>query len=327
MSSRDPRNPGGSADWRLQGEQYRHWGLSSGSVLVPGSRGSSNGAGAAPAAKPPTPTSNWAGAPVMRKTATERGAAAVFLAAVLAAAVFGVRYRDEVLIGLGGLAATGVVYKIASVSAKRRIYLFLVVALGVAATAWAEYSFAFGKHAGGSLSEPLLQWLRAYGNSPTLAKHVDLVAAAGIGTVLAILGFFYARSKRALVAAPLSILAATTAAIGGVSVYQSSFATRYAGAANVLAAKSPPEQSVFASKPAAAPPKVQGRLPKFATVNNGAAPLGLRSCPVSCPVVVWVPNGATVKIVGSGEKGWPEVETTVVGGATFHGFADGTLLR
>ena len=79
VSSRDPKKSGGAADWRQESEQFRHWGLSSGSVLVPGSRGSSKGTGTAPQPKPRTPTSNWRGTVVTPKTRTERGAAAIFL--------------------------------------------------------------------------------------------------------------------------------------------------------------------------------------------------------------------------------------------------------
>jgi hypothetical protein len=102
---------------------------------------------------------------------------------------------------------------------------------------------------------------------------------------------------------------------------------RYVNVAGALGPKTPPEQNAFTSRIPPAPPKVQGRLPKYATVNAGNAALGLRSCPVTCPAVAWVPTGATVRIVSSGEKGWPEVETTMVCGATFHGFADGSMLR
>ena len=115
--------------------------------------------------------------------------------------------------------------------------------------------------------------------------------------------------------------------MAGILAYQSPFVSRYVDVASALGPKAPPEQNAFTSRIPPAPPKVQSRLPKYATVSNGAAALGLRSCPVTCPIIAWVPNGATVKIVGSGERGWPEVETTMDGGATFHGFADGTMLR
>jgi hypothetical protein len=331
VSSRDPKKSGGAADWRQESEQYRHWGLSSGSVLVPGSRGSSKGTSTAPQPKTRAPTSNWRGTVVTPKTGTERGAAAIFLIAALVAVfsmvAFGVRYRDEVLVGVAGLAVTGVVYKIANVSSARRIFLLLIVLLGLAATGVAEYKLVVGKYFAGTLTEPLWQSVKAYWKSPAVATHRDLAAAAAAGVVLAIIGFFYARSKRALAAVPLSILAVTTAAMAGILVYQSPFVSRYVDVASALGPKAPPEQNAFTSRIPPAPPKVQSRLPKYATVSNGAAALGLRSCPVTCPIIAWVPNGATVKIVGSGERGWPEVETTMVGGATFHGFADGTMLR
>lgn len=296
-----------------------------------GSRGSSNGASAAAGVKSHAPTSSWRGTAVARKTATERGAAAVFLVAALVAVfaivAFGVRYRDEVLVGIAGLAATTVVYKIANVSSARRIYLLLIVLLGVAATGFAEYKLFIGKYFFGLLTEPLWHAVRAYWKSLVAAKHVDLAAAASAGIVLAIVGFFYAQSKRAMAAVPLAILVVTTAAMAGMVAYQSSFVGRYVNVASALGPKAPPEQNAFTSRIPSAPPKVQSRLPKYATVNAGNAALGLRSCPVTCPIVAWVPTGATVKIVGSGEKGWPEVETTMVGGATFHGFADGAMLR
>ena len=331
MSSRDPKKPGGSADWRLQSEQLRHWGLSSGSVLVPGSRGSSNGTSAVPQAKTRTPTSSWRGAVVAPKTATERGAAAIFLIVALVAGLsivaFGVRYRDEVLVGLAGLVATGIVYKIANVSAARRIFLLLIVLLGLAATGFAEYKLVVGKYFFGTLTEPLWKSVQAYWKSSAVATHRDLAAVAAAGAVLAVIGFFYAQSKRALAVVPLSILVVTAAAVAGIVAYQSSFVGRYVDVASALGPKAPPEQNAFTSRIAPPPPKVQSRLPKYATVNNGVAALGLRSCPVTCPIIAWVPNGATVKIVGSGDRGWPEVETTMIGGATFHGFADGTMLR
>jgi hypothetical protein len=331
MSSRDPKKPGGSADWRLQSEHLRHWGLSSGSVLVPGSRGSSNGASAVLQPKARTPTSSWRGTVVASKTGTERAAAAIFLIAAIVAAVsmaaFGVRYRDEVLVGVAGLAATGVAYKIANVSAARRIFLLLIVLLGLAATGFAEYKLIVGKYFAGALTEPLWQSVKAYWKSPALATHRDLAAAAAAGVVLAAICFFYAPSKRALTAVPLAILVVTIAAMAGIVAFQSSFVSRYVDVASALGPKAPPEQNAFTSRIPPAPPKVQSRLPKYATVSNGAAALGLRSCPVTCPIIAWVPNGATVRIVSSGEKGWPEVETTMVGGATFHGFADGTMLR
>jgi hypothetical protein len=320
MSPRDPK-PDGSAAWRQ---------LSSGSVPVPGDRGSSNGGNAAPPPKTRAPTSSWRGTVVARKTATERGSGAVFLIATLVAVfaigAFGVRYRDEVLVGLAGLAVTAIAYKIANVSSARRIYLALIVPLGLAAIGFAEYKLFVGKYFFGTLTEPLCQLVRAYWNSLVAANHLDLAAAAGAGIVLAIIGFFYAQSKRALAGIPLAILVATTAAMAGIAAYQSSFAS-YVNVASALGPKAPPEQNAFTSRIPPAPPKVQGRLPKYATVNAGNAALGLRSCPVTCPVIAWVPTGATLKIVGSGEKGWPEVETTTVGGATFHGFADGAMLR
>ena len=330
MSSRDPKKPGGAADWR-QSEPYRQWGLSSGSVLVKGSRGASNGATAAPTPKTRAPTSSWRGTVVVRRTATERGAGAIFLIAALVAVfaivAFGVRYRDAVLVGFAGLAVTAVVYKVANVSSARRIYLLLIVLLGLVATGFAEYKLFAGKYFFGALTEPLWQSVRAYWKSLVAAKHLDLAAAAAAGIVLAVIGFFYAQSKRALAVVPFAILVATTAAMAGMVAFQSSFVSRYVDVASALGPKAAPEQNAFASRIPPAPPKVQGRLPKYATVNAGNAALGLRSCPVTCPVVAWVPTGATVKIVGSGEKGWPEVETTMVGGATFHGFADGTMLR
>ena len=330
ISSRDPKKSDGAADWRLQSEQYCQWGLSSGSVLVPGSRGSSNGAGTAlqPKTRTRTPTSNWRGAVVTPRTATERGAAAIILIAALVAVfsmvVFGVRYRDEVLVGVAGLAVTGVVYKIANVSSAQRIFLLLIVLLGLAATGFAEYKLVVGRYFAGTLTEPLWQSVKAHWKSLAVATHPDLAAAAAAGVVLAIIGFFYAQSKKTLALVPLSILAVTTAAMAGILAYQSPFVSR--DVASALGPKAPPEQNAFTSR-IPPPPKVQSRLPKYATVSNGAAALGLRSCPVTCPIIAWVPNGATVKIVGSGERGWPEVETTMVGGATFHGFADGTMLR
>jgi hypothetical protein len=326
ISSRDPNKPG-SADWRQQAEALRPWGLSSGSVLVKGSRGASNGASAAQAAKTHAPR----GTVVARRTATERGAGAIFLIAALVAVfaivAFGVRYRDEVLVGLAGLAVTAVLYKIANVSSARRIYLPLIVLLGLTATGFAEYTLVVGKYFFGALTEPLWQSVKEYWKSLAAAKHLDLAATAAAGITLAIIGFFYAQSKRALAAVPLAILIVTTAATAGIVVYQSSFVGRYVNVAGALGPKAPPEQNAFTSSIPPAPPKVQGSLPRYATVNAGNAALGLRSCPVTCPVVAWVPTGATVRIVGSGEKGWPEVETTMVGGATFHGFADGTMLR
>jgi len=166
MSSRDPKKSGGAADWRQESEQYRHWGLSSGSVLVPGSRGSSKGTSTAPQPKTRAPTSNWRGTVVTPKTGTERGAAAIFLIAALVAVfsmvAFGVRYRDEVLVGVAGLAVTGVVYKIANVSSARRIFLLLIVLLGLAATGVAEYKLVVGKYFAGTLTEPLWQSVKAY---------------------------------------------------------------------------------------------------------------------------------------------------------------------
>ena len=330
MSSRDPSKPS-SADWRQQAEALRHWGLSSGSVLVKGSRGASNGSSAALAAKPYSPTSNWRGTVVARKTATERGAGAIFLIAALVAVfaivIFGVRYRDGVLVGLAGLAVTAVVYKIANVSSARKIYLLLIVLVGLAAIGFAEYKLFVGKYFFGALTEPLWQSTKANWKSLATAKHLDLAAAAAAGIVLAIIGFFYAQSKRALAVVPLAILVAATAATAGIVAVQSSLVGRYVNVAGALGPKTPPEQNAFTSRIPPAPPKVQGRLPKYATVNAGNSALGLRSCPVTCPVFAWVPTGATVRIVSSGEKGWPEVETTMVGGATFHGFADGSMLR
>jgi hypothetical protein len=333
MSSRDPKKPGGSADWRLQSEQLRHWGLSAGSVLVPGSRGSSNKASATASLQPKrqTPTSSWRGTVVAPRTATERAAAAIFLIAALVAGffivAFGVRYRDSVLVGLAGLAATGVVYKIANVALARRIFLFLIVLLGLAATGFAEYELFVGKYFFGTLTEPLWQSIRESWKAPAIAAHRDIAAVAGAGLVLAVIGFFYAQSKRMLAAVPLSIIAGTMAAMAGIAAYQSSSVSRYVDVASALGPKAPAEQNAFTSRVPPPPPKVQSRLPKYATVSNGVAALGLRSCPVTCPIIAWVPTGATVKIIGSGEKGWPEVETTMVGGATFHGFADGTMLR
>jgi hypothetical protein len=331
MSSRDPKKPGGAADWRQQGEPYRHWGLSSGSVLVKGSRGSSNGASAAAAPRTQAPTSSWRGTVVARKTATERGAGAVFLVVALVAVVaivaFGVRYRDEVLVGVAGLAVTAIAYKIANVAAARRIYLLLIVLLGLAVTGFAEYKLFVGKYFFGLLTEPLWHAVREYWKSLVAANHLDLAAAASAGIVLAIVGFFYAQSKRAMAVVPLAILVVTTAAMAGMVAYQSSLVGRYVNVASTLGPKAQPAQNALTSRIPPGPPKVQGRLPKYATVNTGNAALGLRSCPVTCPVVAWVPSGTTVKIVSSGEKGWPEVETTMVGGATFHGFADGTMLR
>ena len=111
---------------------------------MPGSRGSSKGTSTAPQPKTRAPTSNWRGTVVTPKTGTERGAAAIFLIAALVAVfsmvAFGVRYRDEVLVGVAGLAVTGVVYKIANVSSARRIFLLLIVLLGLAATGFAEYN-------------------------------------------------------------------------------------------------------------------------------------------------------------------------------------------
>jgi hypothetical protein len=330
MSSRDPSKPS-SADWRQQAEALRHWGLSSGSVLVKGSRGASNGSSAAPAAKPYAPTSSWRGTVVARRTATERGAGAIFLVAALVAVfaivIFGVRYRDGVLVGLAGLAVTAVVYKIANVSSARKIYLLLIVLVGLGAIGFAEYKLFVGKYFFGALTEPLWQSVKANWKSLATAKHLDLAAAAAAGIVLAIIGFFYAQSKRALAIVPPAILVAATAATAGIVALQSSLVGRYVNVAGALGPKTPPEQNAFTSRIPPAPPKVQGRLPKYATVNAGNAALGLRSCPVTCPVVAWVPTGATVRIVSSGEKGWPEVETTMVGGATFHGFADGSMLR
>ena len=333
MSARDPKKPGGSADWRLQSEQLRHWGLSAGSVLVPGSRSSSNKTSSAALLQPKrqTPTSSWRGAVVAPRTSTERIAAAIFLAAVLVAGflmvAFGVRYRDGVLVGLAGLAATGVVYKIANVASARRIFLLLIVLLGLAATGFAEYKLFVGKYFFGVLTEPLWQSVKAYWKSPAVATHRDLAAVAAAGVVLAIIGFFYAQSKRMLAAVPLSIVAGTMAAMAGIVAYQSSFVSRYVDVASALGPKAPAEQNAFTSRVPPAPPKVQTRIPKYATVSNGVAALGLRSCPVTCPIIAWVPTGATVKIIGSGDKGWPEVETTMIGGATFHGYADGTMLR
>ena len=332
MSSRDPGKPS-AADWRQQAEALRHWGLSSGSVLVKGSRGAANGTSAAvaPKSRAPTPTSSWRGTVVARRTATERGAAAMFLVvglvAVFAIVVFGVRYRDGVLVGIAGLAVTAIVYKIANVSSARRIYLLLIVLAGLAAIGFAEYKLFVGKYFFGVLTEPVWQLVKAYWKSLATAKHLDLAAAASAGIVLAIIGFFYAQSKRALAAVPLAILVVTAAAVAGIVAYQSSFVGRYVNVTAALGPKAPAEQNAFTSRVQPAPPKVQGRLPKYATVNAGNSALGLRSCPVTCPVVAWVPTGATVRIVSSGEKGWPEVETTMVGGATFHGFADGTMLR
>jgi hypothetical protein len=293
---------------------------------VKGSRGSPNGSSAAAAPKTQAPTSSWRGTVVARKSATERGAGAVFLVAALVAVfaivAFGVRYRDEVLVGVAGLAVTAVAYKIANVSVARRIYLLLIVLLGLAATGFAEYKLFEGKYFFGLLTEPLWQWVRL-----VAAKRLDLAAAASAGIVLAIIGFFYAQSKRAMAAVPLAILVVTTAAMAGVVAYESSFVGRYVNVAGALGPKAPPAQNALTSRIPPAPLKVQGRLPKYATVNTGNTALGLRSCPVTCPVVAWVPSGTTVRIVSSGEKGWPEVETTMVGGATFHGFADGTMLR
>jgi len=209
------------------------------------------------------------------------------------------------------------------------------------AIGFAEYQLFVGKYFFGALTEPLWQSVRANWKSLAVAKHLDLAAAAAAGIVLAIIGFFYAQSKRALAVVPLAILIATTAATAGIVAFESSLVGLYVNVAGAPGPKTPPEQNAFTSRiPQAppeqnaftsripqAPPEVQGRLPKYATVNAGNAALGLRSCPVTCPVVAWVPTGATVRIVGSGEKGWPEVETTTVGGATFHGFADGTMLR
>ena len=324
ISSRDPNKPG-SAD----AEALRPWGLSSGSVLVKGSQGASNGARAAHAARTHAPR----GTVAARGTATERGASAVFLIAALVAVfailAFGVRYRDEVLVGLAGLAASAVLYKIANVSSARRIYLPLIVLLGLTATGFAEYTLVVGKYFFGTLTEPLWQSVKEYWKSLAAAEHLDLAATAAAGIVLAIIGFFYAQSKRALADVPLAILVVTTAVTAGIVVYPSSFVGRYVNVAGALGTKAPPEQKAFTSSipPAPPTPKVQGSLPRYATVNAGNAALGLRSCPITCPVVAWVPTGATVRIVGSGENGWHEVETTMVGGATFHGFADGTMLR
>src|SRR5262249_13400219 len=184
MSSRDPKKPGGSADWRLQSEQLRHWGLSSGSVLVPGSRGSSDKTSGAAVLqfKTQTPTSSWRGAVVAPRTSTERIAAAVFLAAVLVAGfflvAFGVRYRDGVVVGLAGLAATGVAYKIANVASVRRIFLLLIVLLGLAAIGFAEYKLFVGKYFFGTLTEPMWQSVKAYWKLPAVASHRDLAAVA-----------------------------------------------------------------------------------------------------------------------------------------------------
>ena len=200
----------------------------------------------------------------------------------------------------------------------------MIVLLGLAAIGFAEYQLFLGKYFFGALTEPLWQSVRANWKSLAAAKHLDLAAAAAAGIVLAIIGFFYAQSKRALAVVPLAILIATTAATAGIVAFESSLVGLYVNVAGAPGPKTPPEQNAFTSRiPQAppeqnaftsripqAPPEVQGRLPKYATVNAGNAALGLRSCPVTCPVVAWVPTGATVRIVGSGEKGWQEVETT-----------------
>jgi hypothetical protein len=261
------------------------------------------------------------------------------------AIIFAVNYRDEILIAFGGLAASAIVFKLCSICLDRKIVPFLAAIAGLGLTCLGEYSYATSGLTSGIITDDVLHILQNYLKLPIVSNHIDLFVTASIGIAAAFVGFFYASSKKDLVAMPAGVLVLTAITIGGISLYQ--FISSSPLTTSVQSADRPTPPAMVREKlaareteqkiPATGPERValvtqfpapQSQTPKYATVNTDTDPLRVRSCPVSCPVIAKLPKGEIVKIIGAGANGWPEIEaSTAEGSPVLRGFADGKLLK
>jgi hypothetical protein len=321
----DPTQAGGYADWKSHGERYGNWGQFSGSTMVPDKPYSYG-----------TATSSWNTSSYSSQssytspaTAAGGGSAILFLVALW----FAVRFRDEIILGAGVLAATAILYKIASVYFERKIFPVLTACIGVGITCFIEYRLINSEIPPGAISGQLFSLLGEMINHPVVSNHMDLLSIALIGVATGFVAFFSSTSTRQLIFLPLSILVITLGIIGSVSAYQA-FSNKEKISARVSPNTQPSsrreEETVFinqASSSLAAAIPTDSQRPTYVTVNTESDSLRLRSCPITCPVVARLPKGSTVKVVSAGKDGWPEIETTHSDGSIFRGFADGRWLK
>jgi hypothetical protein len=144
-----------------------------------------------------------------------------------------VSFRDEIIIALGGLAATAIIYKIVSLSPGRRIVPLLVALFGFAFTGFAEYRVFESGLPAGAVTDQLWSWIGAGLNNPIAATHSGLILLAICGVATAFVTFFLAKTIKQVVIAPVAVLGLTAVAVCGGYLYQS-FSTKEPATAGIV---------------------------------------------------------------------------------------------